>query len=124
MQALMLAAIVTMALVSSVCEAGETARPAPSSEWLRQPTAEEAGDYPNRAQRMEVSGSATIDCRVTSAQILEDCRAVAETPLEYGFAEHALKLAPFIRMPAPTPEETERGMVRRTYTIVFQVPQR
>ena len=123
MKASILTAIAVMIVVPGVCEAGETARFAPSSEWLQQPTAEELARYfPDRAQRMSASGSATLDCRVTSAQVLEDCHVVAEAPLDYGFAEQALKITQFIHLPAPTPEDIERGVVRRTVTFGFRAP--
>lgn len=115
------AAILAMVIAPGVCAAGETARPAPVEEWLRRPTAEQmAAYYPDRAQRMEASGRVTLDCRVTPAQELEDCRVTAEAPLDFGFGEQALKVTQFIRLPAPTPVEIEQGLVRRTLTFTFR----
>jgi protein TonB len=74
-----------------------------SPSWLRKPTGEEmANVYPDRAMRMSLSGSATLNCAVTAAGAVRDCRIAAETPLEAGFGSAALKLARFFRMSPQT----------------------
>jgi protein TonB len=74
-----------------------------SPTWLRKPTGEElANVYPDRAQRMSLSGSATLTCAVTAAGAVRDCQVSAETPSEAGFGAAALKLARFFRMSPQT----------------------
>lgn len=67
--------------------------------WLRKPTGEEmAGVYPDRALRLNLSGSATLTCVVAAAGTVHDCRVAGETPPDAGFGKAAAKLARFFRM--------------------------
>jgi periplasmic protein TonB len=67
--------------------------------WLKRPGASEfARFYPDRAQRMEQEGTATITCAVTAAGSLTGCRVVRETPGEFGFGAATLKLAQYFKM--------------------------
>ena len=63
-----------IAMISGAGNAGETARAVKRSEWRAQPPADIAARYyPDRAQRMEVSGRAVLDCRLTLEGKLQDC---------------------------------------------------
>jgi protein TonB len=67
--------------------------------WIKRPGASEfARFYPDRAQRMEKEGSATITCQVTAAGSLTGCRLVRETPEDFGFGAATLKLARYFKM--------------------------
>lgn len=53
--------------------------------------------YPRRALRMNMEGSATLDCRVGVDGRL-DCAILSETPPEWGFGEAARRIASEYRM--------------------------
>lgn len=68
-------------------------------DWAKQPSVEDiARYYPDRAQRMEVSGRATIDCTVSAKFTLEACSVLSESPAAYGFGDAALYLSRFYRL--------------------------
>lgn len=67
--------------------------------WLRQPNGDVFSRYyPDRAQRMEVSGRVTMRCRVTESGELTQCQIASETPAGYGFGDAALRLVPYFRL--------------------------
>jgi protein TonB len=67
--------------------------------WLRRPTGQDmAGVYPDRAQRMGISGSATLTCVVAASGSVHECRVTAETPPDQDFGKAAAKLARYFRM--------------------------
>jgi protein TonB len=68
-------------------------------EWLAKPDAEAmAKEYPDRAIRMGVTGSATINCTVAVNGTINSCDVVSETPANYGFGDAAKKLARYFKM--------------------------
>lgn len=68
-------------------------------DWIRMPGPKEFARYfPDRAERLEVSGSATLACLVAADGTVGSCQVVKETPGDMGFGAAALKLAPFFRM--------------------------
>ncbi|MET0293695.1 MAG: energy transducer TonB [Phenylobacterium sp.] len=68
-------------------------------QWRKRPGAREFERfYPDRAARMNQSGAATLACQVAANGQVRDCRAVSETPDDFGFAAAALKLAPYFQM--------------------------
>lgn len=67
--------------------------------WSSMPDAEDmARYYPERAQRLGISGRVVLACRVTARGAVADCVATAEEPADYGFGEAALRLSRFFRM--------------------------
>ncbi|PIC00938.1 energy transducer TonB [Caulobacter sp. X] len=85
--------------------AGPAMPPAPPpkvitrANWLRIPSGEEmARYYPERAQQLGVSGSATLSCTVAVNGTVRDCSVIAETPASQGFGAAALKISRFFRM--------------------------
>jgi len=79
--------------------------------------------YPDRAQRMEVNGRATISCTVTAKGALQGCTVVSENPADYGFGEAALRLSRLFRMKPKTLDGSPVDGGAITVPIVFQVPQ-
>ena len=74
-----------------------------SPSWVRKPGPKEfARFYPDRAVRLEKSGSAVLACKVTSAGAVVGCQVASETPETFGFGEAALKLAPYFQLSPPT----------------------
>lgn len=85
--------------------AGPTTPPAPQpkvitrANWLRIPSGDEvARYYPERAQQLGASGSATLSCTVAVNGTVRDCAVVSETPASQGFGAAALKISRFFRM--------------------------
>ncbi|HEX7948238.1 MAG TPA: energy transducer TonB [Phenylobacterium sp.] len=71
--------------------------------WLKRPGADEfARFYPDREQRMGITGSATISCTVTAVGSVNNCRVVSETPDPGGFGQAALKLSRYFKMSPQT----------------------
>lgn len=68
-------------------------------DWIRMPGPKEFARYfPERAARLEVSGSATLACLVAANGTVGSCQVVKEAPDDMGFGKAALKLAPYFRM--------------------------
>ncbi len=114
-----------IATVVGVGEAGaaEQARAIKPHEWVARPSAEEAARYyPDRAQRMEISGRVVLDCRLTMEGKLEDCQVISEFPADYQFAERAIKLTQFMQLVPPSKKDLRKGMTRRILPTVFSVP--
>jgi len=86
-----------------------------SPDWLRRPSAEDiARYYPERAQRMEIEGRATISCTVNARGTLDGCSVASEEPAEGGFGDAALRMARLFKMRPMTKDgaPVEGGTVR------------
>ena len=74
--------------------------------------------YPERAQRLEVSGRAELSCQVLASGKLTSCSVVSEDPGDQQFGEAALKLSrlfkmrPMTRDGAPTSGGTVKIPIR------------
>lgn len=112
-----------IATFSSVCSAEETSRTVKKTEWVASPSAELAARYyPDRAQRMEVSGRAIVDCGVAGDGKFQDCRVISESPTDYGFGDSAIKLARFMQVAPLSKKDIRKGRTRRIIPVVFSVP--
>ncbi|MDO9337507.1 MAG: energy transducer TonB [Caulobacteraceae bacterium] len=72
-------------------------------DWLKKPTAAQMGNaFPDRALRQNISGTATLNCKVTAIGAVRDCTVLSETPSEYGFGSAALRVTKHFRMKPQT----------------------
>ena len=72
-------------------------------DWLRKPTITEFhAAFPAQAMRAGLSGSATLNCVVTTQGLLRDCAVVKENPVGLGFGPAALNLSTFFLMKPAT----------------------
>lgn len=68
-------------------------------DWLRRPAGEDLTRlYPKAALAKRLEGFATIQCHVTAAGDLADCRTIDEAPLGEGFGEAAVAMAATFKM--------------------------
>ncbi|WP_411286808.1 energy transducer TonB [Phenylobacterium sp.] len=92
-------------------------------DWLRKPSGEDiARYYPERAQRMNVEGRATISCTVNARGSLDGCSVSSEEPSDQDFGPAALKLARLFKMRPQTKDgqPVDGGTVR--IPIRFALP--
>ena len=62
--------------------------------WLKPPSGADVFDlYPDRAQRMEKTGEATVNCAIQANGTLGECLVLTETPDGFGFGDAATKIA-------------------------------
>ncbi len=68
-------------------------------DWSARPNGDDmARYYPDRAQRLEKSGTVVLQCLVTAKGGVSGCAVVSEDPADFGFGEAALKLSRLFRM--------------------------
>jgi protein TonB len=71
--------------------------------WLSKPSGDQLADaYPPRAIDLGLAGSATLNCTVSAAGLVQNCTVVDETPSGFGFGAAALKLSRWFRMSPQT----------------------
>jgi len=95
-----------------------------SPRWLRRPSGEDiARLYPRVAVANELSGKATMVCRILANGRLADCNVVEEAPAGAGFGQAAVRLAPYFQMTTTTADgkSVEGGTVR--IPLVWRLPQ-
>ena len=114
-----------LALLAAVASAAQAAprKVIDKPDWVAKPTGDDLARYfPDRAQKEEVPGKATITCVVTAQGLLEHCKVLKEAPKGYGFGEAALGMASVFRM---SPKRVDGQVVeggRVTIPLVFSVP--
>ncbi|HEX7948131.1 MAG TPA: TonB family protein, partial [Phenylobacterium sp.] len=92
--------------------AGDPPPPADKSvitapSWLRLPSGQDiARVFPERAQRQDVQGAATVLCTVSAEGTLVNCEVTAEAPGGMGFGGAAMKLTPLFKLKPQTRDGT------------------
>lgn len=90
-------------------------------DWMEKPSGDDlAAFYPPRAARNNISGKATITCKVMADGRLNACVVKEESPPGEHFGEAALKIAPKFRMIPPDDPNAPPADV--TVPLVFDVP--
>ncbi len=81
--------------------------------WVTPPNGDDLADlYPERAQRMEVEGSASIRCKVTIKGTMVECVVVSESPAGYDFGTQTIKASHRWKMkPATRDGQPVEGVV-------------
>lgn len=81
--------------------------------WSKTPSqAEMTAAYPPEALKVNLAGSAVVECTVAPTGELADCVVTAESPPGAGFGAAALALSPKFQMPLKSPSGA--SMVGRT----------
>lgn len=90
---------------SAAPAAPAAARAAPAApvitdpDWLQRPSGDDmARYYPERAQRLDMSGSVVLQCEVKADGGVSGCFVESETPEDFGFGAAALNLSSLFRM--------------------------
>ncbi|MBS0411093.1 MAG: TonB family protein [Proteobacteria bacterium] len=92
-------------------------------DWARRPSAADMSRfYPEHAQRIGLSGSATIRCEVAASGGLQGCEVVSEAPANEGFGKAALKLSREFRMKPMTRDGEPVGGAQIRIPLRFALP--
>jgi TonB family protein len=92
-------------------------------EWLRRPNAEDLERYfPERAQRMNVEGRASISCTVDVRGTLQNCSVSLEDPNDQGFGDAALRMSKLFKMRPMTKDGVPVDGGKITIPIAFRLP--
>lgn len=91
-------------------------------DWMEKPSSEDlAAFYPAKAARNNISGKATITCKVMPDGRLNACVVKEESPAGQHFGEAALKISPKFRMIPPDDPNAPPAEV--TVPLNFAVPE-
>lgn len=92
-------------------------------KWTSKPGADDvARYYPERAQRLEASGTATIECSLTGKGTLTGCSVASEMPADMGFGDAAMKMAMLYKVAPRTPDGASLEGARVSATVAFALP--
>jgi periplasmic protein TonB len=93
-----------------------------SPDWLRKPSGADIDrEYPERASRLEKSGTVRLTCKVRANGTLENCNVLSENPRDLGFGDAALKLVPKFQMKPETRDGEPVNGASVTIPITFRL---
>ena len=91
-------------------------------DWVSRPNGDEVNSvYPDRAQRMGVSGRAELSCTVTEKGTVTGCSVVSEDPSGQEFGNAALKLTRYFKMRPQQRDGQPVGGAKVTIPIRFTI---
>jgi protein TonB len=92
-------------------------------DWVRRPSAEDLERYyPERAQRMNVEGRASISCTVDARGTLQNCSVASENPGDQGFGEAAMRMSRLFKMRPMTKDGSPVDGGKIVIPIAFRLP--
>ena len=100
-------------LAMSVLATAQETPPTSGPVWESRPQ-QRASEYPNRAMRQGLSGSAVVTCQFGADARPDNCETVSETPEGYGFGSAAVGIVErgrFVR------ESVTLEVVGQTFTV-------
>jgi protein TonB len=91
-------------------------------DWVSRPSGDQVDSvYPDRAQRMEVSGRAELSCTVTEKGTVANCSVVSEDPADQQFGAAAMKLTRYFKMRPQTRDGQPVGGAKINIPIRFTI---
>lgn len=103
--------------------AQETPKRIERAEWRSLPDANAMAQlYPPRAQKENIGGKATLDCRITAEGKASDCKVVSQTPEDYGFGEAAVALSAGFAFNPEIRDGKPVDGARRLIPVTFAAP--
>ena len=110
-----------MAILLQAAEA--PAKPIVAPAWIKTPSGDDfARYYPESAMKKDLSGRTVMDCQVLPTGMLNNCKVTEEFPVDEGFGEATLRMAPLFRMLVPTTDNVPREGVTVRIPIRFVLP--
>jgi protein TonB len=91
-------------------------------DWLRRPSGSDIDKYyPERAARLEKSGTARLSCKVRANGTLEACSVLSENPKDLGFGEAAMKMVNLFQMKPETRDGEPVSGASVTVPVTFRL---
>ena len=111
-----LAVILLLQAVPAIAQTRPPASNVDLPKWSKAPAPPEMlAAYPAEAAKVNLAGSASVECTVDQEGLMADCAITGETPSGAGFGPAALALSPKFQVPTKSPSGAT--MVGRTVQL-------